>query len=113
MEIVWKIISFIGLLNFLRIILFTDYTKWDDTPASLKEPKANLELRPILKYYYILKMDPNVELSLEAINKAYINQIQENEKIKERGFTPIHDLNEIERAKQVLMDFYKYAAFRN
>ncbi len=52
MEIVWKLIGILSLINLLRMLFFTDYTRWDDKSAPNKEPKGNLELQSLLKCYY-------------------------------------------------------------
>lgn len=113
MEIVWKLIGILSLINLLRMLFFTDYTRWDDKPAPIKEPKGNLELQPLLKCYYLLQIDPQSEIGITDINNAYAQQVLEIAKIKKSGFIPMHDLNEIESAKEVLMDYHRYAAYRN
>ncbi len=113
MEIVWKLIGILSLINLLRMLFFTDYTRWDDKPAPIKEPKSNLELRPLLKCYYLLQIDPQSEIGITDINNAYIQQVLEIVKLKKSRFIPMYDLNEIEGAKEVLIDYHRYAAFRN
>ncbi len=113
MEIVWKLIGILSLINLLRMLFFTDYTRWDDKQAPIKEPKGNLELRPILKCYYLLQIDPQSEIGITDINNAYAQQVLEIGKLKKSGFIPMYNLNEIESAKEVLMDYHQYAAFRN
>lgn len=90
-----------------------DFTKWDDTPPPIKEPKANLDLRPILKSYYLLQISYDTELGLEDVEIAYQRKLAEIAEIRKGGFTPMHDLPQIECARAVLIDYYWYAAFRN
>lgn len=90
-----------------------DFTKWDDTPPPIKEPKANLDLRPILKSYYLLQISYDTELGLEEVEKAYQKKLAEIAEIRKGGFSPKHDLPQIESAKAVLLDCYWYSAFRN
>jgi hypothetical protein len=113
MEIVWKLIGILSLINLLRMLFFTDYTRWDDKPAPIKEPKVNLEIRPLLKCYYLLQLDPHSKIGITDIHNAYTQQVFEIAKLKKSGFIPMHDLNEIESAKEVLMDYHQYAAYRN
>lgn len=90
-----------------------DFTKWDDTPPPIKEPKANLDIRPILKSYYLLQIHLDTELGLEEVEMAYQKKLAEIVEIRKGGFTPMHDLPEIESARAVLIAYYCYAAFRN
>jgi len=94
-------------------LIKTDYTKWDDTPIPIKEPKANLDMQPILKSYYLLQIQSNTEWGLIEVEQAYQKKISEIAEIKKNGFTPFHDLSVIESAREVLTDYYKYAAYRN
>lgn len=94
-------------------IFKTDFTKWDDKPMSNKEPKANLDVKPILKSYCLLQINSNTELGLEEVEKAYQKKLAEIAEIRRRGFTPIYDLPLIESARKVLIDYYRYAAYRN
>lgn len=90
-----------------------DFTKWDDRPPPIKEPKASLDIRPILKSYYLLQIHFDTELGLEVIELAYQKKLAEIAEIMKSGFTPMHDLRQIESARSVLIDYYWYAEFRN
>lgn len=102
-----------GMGFFLWRLLKTDYTRWDDTPPPIKEPKANLEVRPILKSYYLLQIQLGTELGLEEVEQAYQKKLTEIAEIRKRGFNPMYDLPVIESAREVLIDYYRYAAYRN
>jgi hypothetical protein len=52
-------------------------------------------------------------LGLEDVEMAYQKKLAEIAEIRKGGFTPMHDLPEIESARAVLIAYYCYAAFRN
>lgn len=70
-------------------------------------------MKPIVKSYCLLQINLSTELGLEEIEKAYQKKLAEIAEIKRRGYTPLYNLPLIESAMEVLIDYYRYAAYRN
>jgi len=106
------LLAIYGLIHFINFILRTDMFD-DKKEYSLPQPKINLDKRPILKCYHILNLDPDATYTLDDVNKAYYKRLQEMSASREKGIEPTYELKEYQSAKQVMNDFYAYAAFRN
>lgn len=101
-----------ALIKFMDYIIKTDMFD-EKKDYSLPQPKINLDKRPILKCYRVLNLDPDATYTLDDVNKAYYKRLQEMSAYREKGIEPTYELKEYQSAKQVMTDFYAYAAFRN
>lgn len=106
------LLSIYGLIKLFDFIIKTDMFD-EKKEYSLPQPKINLDKRPILKCYHILNLDPDSTYTLDDVNKAYYKKLQEMSASREKGIEPTYELKEYQSAKQVMTDFYAYAAFRN
>ena len=91
-----------ALIKFMDYIIKTDMFD-EKKDYSLPQPKINLDKRPILKCYRVLNLNPD----------ATYKRLQEMSASREKGIEPTYELKEYQSAKQVMTDFYAYAAFRN
>ena len=106
---------------FITLILFIRIIKWltqKDSPATVHltkfvEPQPPPEKTPKREYYEILNLKPSVPICIDDINEAYYKGLQEATLKRAQGKTPVHSLTEFKAAKNYLIDFCAYAAFRN
>src|SRR5574343_1881079 len=112
MSLTFILLCIYSLIKFMNFIIKTDLFD-EKKEYSLSEPKINLDKRPILKCYLVLNLDPDATYTLDDVNKAYYKRLQEMSASREKGIEPTYELKEYQSAKQVMTDFYAYAAFRN
>jgi hypothetical protein len=108
----WIILFIWGLIRLADYIFSKESVKAERT-FSIPQPTANLDKRPLSKYYHLLKLDDEPTFTLTDVNKAYYKRLQEMSEQREKGITPKYELKEYQSAKIVMTDFYKYGAFRN
>jgi len=114
MSSIWIFIWVFALIRLANYILSKEPApvKAEKT-TSIPQPTSNLDKRPLSKSYHLLKLDDEPTFTLTDVNKAYYKRLQEMSDQREKGIAPKYELKEYQSAKIMIIDNYKYAAFRN
>lgn len=83
------------------------------TAITYKQPQPVLDKTPMRISFDILDLKPSFPICVDDVNKAYYQQISKASEERAKGIKRHYELKDYQEAREYLIDFCTFMAYRN
>jgi hypothetical protein len=88
-------------------------TLTERTPRKYQQPQPPPDKTPMRISFAILDLKPSIPICIDDVNRAYYQQLSKASEERAKGNSPEFELKDYQEARQYLIDFCAFMAYKN
>lgn len=108
---------FYGLVRVIKYVIDLEPTQIETlterTLRKYKQPQPPTDKTPMRISFAILDLKPSIPICIDDVNRAYYQQLSKASEERAKGKLPEYELRDYKEARQYLIDFCAFMAYKN